>query len=998
MKLSYFFSFLMYITVCTNALSQYVLQTGPPYCRGTNVTISIQQAYILDFFNLQPPFNMSALYVKYTADGPAFPTTNFGNNGGIIPILSNQSCPYTIQPDDWFSPTPITLKVQGYISTNGTDFELIEEAYDEFSISARQTFPDLNGPANILDPSPVQYSISTINSPPTNFVWSLPSGWNITQNNGESITVIPGAQPGQVSLTTSPQVNACNYPQTIEVTVDDCYWNGQTYHGVCETDVWSNAFPTYYGSSSTYIDPNIEPRKVGDFNGDGQDDILCFKYDHVAVGISHGSGFNTSNWSNGFSNQNTGATERKYPRKIGDFNGDGRDDIIIFGHYSNQVGLSTSGTNDYFDGSGNNFWHYGDLTYDQGFTDPNVVQRLIGDFNGDDKDDIVGFGYSQHIVALSQGNHFSTANWTSGTELTANSPVGMSDMNKFPKMVGDFNGDGRDDVIGFGNSTVSVGISEQISATQNKFTFSNWTQSMTFSQGFEQRKYPRMVGDFNGDGMDDIVAFGHTGVLVGISNGDPNSTSGSFTVSTWLLEKGFTVSSGWKVDARDFTTVDIADFGDAFNTNSIHVIKIADANGDGFDDIIGFSSHGWAVSYSDGTKFLCPQRIEEQFGNSPAGASFNYNDYRYTRTVGNFNISDDAVEIIGFDANSVEVLDCSYCDKPDAVAEMLNHDGTHVESGLHSVIVHDYCSDNISIDISQSTCEKKYFVEIHEFDLSTFQSTNVVYESGWYFGSAPNEISLGGLYSFQPDKLYMVTFGVGFNLDTESLWFRVNEPHSVLSTNANEVRTLVYQNAPPIKGTSEARIYGFCTDVNRMELDGSNSSCYDEYRVELIEVDAHMSPTGSPIVQVPYGGGWNPGPIPVPVQISTNYIPAGSIYRLKLETKNSSGSNSTYLYVETADCEVGPLPGKSLSSEEDVKKTSVVLYPNPTREEVTVQLRDITTGDISVFSVEGKKLEVQSFTDSSTIPLDVSNYDAGQYLVRIEFLDGSIETIKLVKQ
>ena len=117
----------------------------------------------------------------------------------------------------------------------------------------------------------------------------------------------------------------------------------------------------------------------------------------------------------------------------------------------------------------------------------------MGDFNGDDKADIAGFGNNgAWFVGLSNGtDKFATgrawAHWSIG-----------SAWNRL--FVGDFNGDGKSDVAGFAyNGSWFVGLG-------------NGTDMFTTGPHNGRRRSAGLsfVADFNGDGKTDIAGNGVT--------------------------------------------------------------------------------------------------------------------------------------------------------------------------------------------------------------------------------------------------------------------------------------------------------------------------------------------------------------------------------------------------------------------------------------------------------------------------------------------------------
>jgi hypothetical protein len=111
---------------------------------------------------------------------------------------------------------------------------------------------------------------------------------------------------------------------------------------------------------------------IGDFNGDGKDDI--FRYVPGSSGadvfLSDGTQFNrVGSW--------TGAGHGTDGWYVGDFNGDGKDDIFRYVP-------GTSGADVFLSNGTNSFIHSGSWTGSGNGTDG----WYVGDFNGDAKDDI----------------------------------------------------------------------------------------------------------------------------------------------------------------------------------------------------------------------------------------------------------------------------------------------------------------------------------------------------------------------------------------------------------------------------------------------------------------------------------------------------------------------------------------------------------------------------------------------------------------------------------
>ncbi|MGF1617322.1 MAG: FG-GAP repeat domain-containing protein [Acidimicrobiia bacterium] len=217
----------------------------------------------------------------------------------------------------------------------------------------------------------------------------------------------------------------------------------------------SSAFPvlandrfktSYWGAYTTTH--GWSDQLVGDFNGDGKDDIASYFPASGAwwVNLSNGAGFTAHRWARfapgiGWSNHLTG-----------DFNGDGRDDIASY-HSSNGTWWVSLSTGDSFDTA---LW--------ETFTPATGWRtQIAGDFDGDGRTDIASFhsGNGTWWVSVSEGSGFSTTLWD-----TYKPAAGWT-----TQVSGDFNGDGLADVANYhvANGTWWVGLS-----TGSAFVTSAW--------------------------------------------------------------------------------------------------------------------------------------------------------------------------------------------------------------------------------------------------------------------------------------------------------------------------------------------------------------------------------------------------------------------------------------------------------------------------------------------------------------------------------------------
>lgn len=181
---------------------------------------------------------------------------------------------------------------------------------------------------------------------------------------------------------------------------------------------------------------------VGDFNGDGKQDL--------AVGNNTGVATLTGNGSGGFSaptNFNTGSSPYHYGIAVGDFNGDGKQDLVVANYYGATVSILLG------DGTGS-FSSPTDF-----FVGTNPASVAVGDFNGDFKQDLaVGKPGSSIAILFGDG----AGNFSAPSNVDAGG-------NAAKIALGDFNRDGKPDiaVTNYQNSvSILLGRAVVISARQ----------------------------------------------------------------------------------------------------------------------------------------------------------------------------------------------------------------------------------------------------------------------------------------------------------------------------------------------------------------------------------------------------------------------------------------------------------------------------------------------------------------------------------------------------
>lgn len=298
-----------------------------------------------------------------------------------------------------------------------------------------------------------------------------------------------------------------------------------------------------------------EACEVGDFNGDGRDDLLTILPNGtVYVAISSASGLaysSTSVWAS-----NVGRSDATYT--IGDVDGDGRDDIVRV--------LPTYG------------YVYVAFSTGSGFASPRFIRSGLcrtgevcraADVNADGRADLVRFIRDTRTdslrgdvqVALSSGTTFATpTTWLTDFCLTATEQC----------EVGDFTGDGAADVVAYPSRATSPDGGAWIALSNRANVFTRRSQALTHmcSAG-----YACTTGDADGDGRDDLIVF---------ANGT------GFSASGYDYRDDVHVSHFFPTFTAPFIEASTPRIRTETFCPAGHVCRVGDMNGDGRADLVAF--------------------------------------------------------------------------------------------------------------------------------------------------------------------------------------------------------------------------------------------------------------------------------------------------------------------------------------------------------------------------------------------------------------------------
>ncbi len=281
------------------------------------------------------------------------------------------------------------------------------------------------------------------------------------------------------------------------------------------------------GTTEVNVGTNPQSVAIGDFNGDGNQDFAVANYNtnYVSIRLGDGAGNFTS-----VSNVNVGV--QPYSVATGDFNGDGKQDLAVTDTDPNTVSIRLG------DGSGH-FTNAPDVSVG---SYPTWV--AVGDFNNDGKQDFVTANLDSDNVSIRLGDGIGGFSGT--TDISIGNPISVA--------IGDFNDDGKQDfaVAEYAGGKVAIRLGDGAG------NFSGTTELTVGS-------YPSTIaiGDFNGDGNQDFTTSNLISNNVSIRLGDG---AGNFSGMTDI-----SAGDGPKV-------VVVGDFNGCLNGDGKEDLAVANSN------------------------------------------------------------------------------------------------------------------------------------------------------------------------------------------------------------------------------------------------------------------------------------------------------------------------------------------------------------------------------------------------------------------------------------
>jgi hypothetical protein len=286
--------------------------------------------------------------------------------------------------------------------------------------------------------------------------------------------------------------------------------------------------------------PTYDSAYLVDVDGDGYPDFVHSKrngdrkitvYTSNGSSLGHSTAFvNTNDWSSAYPDR------KKYPIVAADIDGDGCTDLVLYGQASTySLKSDCDGSFSRWDGATTGVWTDllpGSFAYANGWRTELHVRDMV-DLNNDGLPDAIGFGGTYVFVFINKstpGNFafeaytlwssqfVSDQGWAMEKTISGRRWFGIH-----PRYLTDVNGDGFKDIVGYARDGVFVamnklgidntaGFGDQWLVAPDfntsETTGTDWWENYTCAVYTNCREYfPRMVGDFNGDGHADFLGF-----------------------------------------------------------------------------------------------------------------------------------------------------------------------------------------------------------------------------------------------------------------------------------------------------------------------------------------------------------------------------------------------------------------------------------------------------------------------------------------------------------
>jgi len=332
----------------------------------------------------------------------------------------------------------------------------------------------------------------------------------------------------------------------------------------------TNLFAQLSFSAKTDFNIGVSPNAIthADINGDGLQDIIATRQTFpkkVSVILNTTTiGASSPTFSSATDFTVEGANDSKIA--AADFNGDGKPDIVASESFESTVRVLINTTTN--GASTPTFSAYTSFT-----TGKDPIDVSVGDINGDGKPDIITANFSASTVSVLLNT---TSNGASTPTFSSKSDFSVA-TNPYRVAIGDFNGDGKSDIIAQ-SSNINSSISVLLNTTSNGASTPSFSTKTDFTVGATRNNnYSVAIGDINGDDKPDIISANFTASIISVLL---NTTSIGASSPTFSGKTDFTVgtSPDW-ITIADFDGDGKPDVVTSNGANTVSVLINTTANG-----------------------------------------------------------------------------------------------------------------------------------------------------------------------------------------------------------------------------------------------------------------------------------------------------------------------------------------------------------------------------------------------------------------------------------